>query len=275
MSAPETKRVCDVLCKPIPTKKEEDKRPIRGQNILHELYANVYLCAKKKSGKTSTIYQIIKHCAGRDTVIIAFVSTLNNDDGWIGIRDYCKAHKITFIGYTSLREDGVDELSALMDHLQQKAAIDQLPPAPLPPPCARYNFGETKDTTSAPKRKTPYRAPDYMLIFDDLSDELKSASITNMLKRNRHYHFKSIISSQWLNDLPPGSLRMMDVLCLYRGHSIEKLTDIYKKARLGIPLDEFIQLYTDATSKPFGFLYMDMNEGTFRKSFTDEYVLGE
>ncbi len=97
-----------------------------------------------------------------------------------------------------------------------------------------------------------------------------------MLKKNRHMRFNSIISSQWLNDLPPGTLRMMDVVCLYRNHSIEKLTELYNKARIAVPLPEFIDMYTDATdpdTNPYGFLYIDMNNGTFRKSFADEYVL--
>ena len=51
------KKVNNVKCGPIPIETEEDKRPIKGYEIIHELYANIYLCAKKKSGKTSTIYQ--------------------------------------------------------------------------------------------------------------------------------------------------------------------------------------------------------------------------
>jgi hypothetical protein len=242
-TALETKRICDVKCKPIPTKKEEDTRPIKGVEILSALYANVYACARKHSGKTCTIYQIIKRCAGRDTIVIAFVSTLNNDDGWIGIKDYCKKHKIAFIGYTSIFEDGADQLQALMSHLQEKAAAEQAakdaPPAP--PPRSRYHFGdESKGTAARAPRKLPYRAPDYILVFDDLAHELKTSSVATMLKKNRHFRFKSIVSSQWLNDIPPDALRMMDNVLLYRGHSKVKLIEIHEKAGLKVPLHEFL-----------------------------------
>ena len=164
-------------------------------------------------------------------------------------------------------------------HLQEKAAdaqeADDAPPAP--PPRPRDNFGDEDKKTAAVRapRKLPYRAPDYLLIFDDLADQLKAKSVATMLKKNRHFHFKSVVSSHWINDLLPDALRMMDVVCLYRGHSTEKLTELYKKARLGVSLEEFMEMYADATSVPFGFLYIDMNEGTFRKSFADEYVLSE
>ena len=145
----------------------------------------------------------------------------------------------------------------------------------------RLHLHHDRDMTSATRqkkaaikapRKLPFRAPDYLLIFDDLADQLKAKSIATMLKKNRHFHFKSVVSSHWVNDLLPEALRTMDNVFLYRGHSAAQLEELYKKARLGVTLEEFMDVYTDATSVPFGFLYIDMNEGTFRKSFADEYV---
>ena len=42
---------------PIPN---EDTRPIKGFDICEEPYANIFLCARKKSGKTSAVFKIIK-----------------------------------------------------------------------------------------------------------------------------------------------------------------------------------------------------------------------
>ena len=58
---------------PIPN---EDTRPIKGFEICEEVYANIFLCAKKKSGKTSAIFKIIKECSNKDTIIIIFCSTM-------------------------------------------------------------------------------------------------------------------------------------------------------------------------------------------------------
>ena len=54
---------------PIPN---EDTRPIKGYDICQEVYANIFLCAKKKSGKTSALFKIMKECADKKTIIIVF-----------------------------------------------------------------------------------------------------------------------------------------------------------------------------------------------------------
>ena len=45
---------------PIP---DEDTRPIKGYDICEEVYANIFLCARKKSGKTSALFKILKECS--------------------------------------------------------------------------------------------------------------------------------------------------------------------------------------------------------------------
>ena len=50
-------------------------------------------------------------------------------------------------------------------------------------------------------KKPNYQAPEYMIIFDDSSGELKSRSLLDLLMKNRNYRTKLIISSQWIIDL--------------------------------------------------------------------------
>ena len=45
---------------PIP---DEDLRPILGADIVEEVYSNIFLCARKKSGKTSAVFKILKECS--------------------------------------------------------------------------------------------------------------------------------------------------------------------------------------------------------------------
>ena len=70
---------------PIPN---EDTRPIKGYDICEEVYANIFLCARKKSGKTSALFKIMKECAVKKTVILIFCSTAYKDPNWIQIRKY-------------------------------------------------------------------------------------------------------------------------------------------------------------------------------------------
>ena len=46
----------DEIIKPLPV--EIDTRPVKGESICKEPYANIFLCAKKKSGKTLAIAHI-------------------------------------------------------------------------------------------------------------------------------------------------------------------------------------------------------------------------
>ena len=120
-----------------------------------------------------------------------------------------------------------------------------------------------------PKKREKYRAPEYIFILDDLSTELKSNSIPRLLKVNRHFLSKTIISSQWLNDLHPMSRKQQDYLILFRGHPEKKLVEIHRDANISIPIEEFWKVYKFATEKPFSFLYVDCTTGEFRRNFTD------
>ena len=276
MSLPVTKKVNNVKIRLVPDEKAEYTRPIKGYDVCQHLYGNIFLCAKKNSGKTTVIWNFIDRCAGRDTVIIAFVSTLNNDPNWRAMQKKCEEKGLPVIGYTSLKEDGVDQLDALIKSLQDKAGDEKAEAAPPTPTTALPHMGlpgtETKETK---KKRTPYRAPDYIIILDDLADELRNKSVATLLKKNRHFKCKVIVSSQWLNDLAPESLRQMSVVCMFRGFSLDKLEEFHAKANLGLPLDNFVALYQDATKEKFSFLYIDMDHGKYRKKFNLEYQVND
>ena len=69
---------------------EEDVRPVKGFDVCPEVFSNIFLCAKKKSGKTSATFTLLKNCVGKDTIIIVFCSTVYKDSNWIQIRKYRK-----------------------------------------------------------------------------------------------------------------------------------------------------------------------------------------
>lgn len=104
---------------------EEDNRPIRGYQLFTELTPNVFCLAKKKSGKSSVVYKIVKGCATTDTTVIVFCSTVDKDKVHKSIRAYCKSKHIPYMKYTSMKEDGIDILDALVKDLQEKAKIDE------------------------------------------------------------------------------------------------------------------------------------------------------
>ena len=49
------------VVKPIPKTNNNDQI-VKGKDLFHLLYANIFICAKKNSGKSTVISKIIKSC---------------------------------------------------------------------------------------------------------------------------------------------------------------------------------------------------------------------
>jgi len=243
-----------------PSKTPKDNRPVRGWKLFPEMNANIFACAKKKSGKTLTIRHILRKCCGKDTKIIVFCATLYKDPSWIAIKEWAEEKGLVFIGHESLKDDdGVDQLDLLIKELQAKVNDE---------PQEKSIFDSDSEDEEEPK-KEKYQSPEYIFILDDLSTELKSNSIPRLLKVNRHFKSKTIISTQWLNDLHPMSRKQQDYLILFRGHPQKKLEEIHRDANISIPIEEFWRVYKFATEKPFSFLYVDCTTGEFRRNFNE------
>ena len=72
-----TKRINNEKVHDFKRKVEKDTRPVRGATLFPELYCNIFLCARKKVGKTLATFKILKKCAGPKTKIVAFCATLH------------------------------------------------------------------------------------------------------------------------------------------------------------------------------------------------------
>src|SRR4051812_25241889 len=116
----ETNKINKRKVKPIKLLEPEDDRPVRGFDLFAEPYANIFLCARKKSGKTSTINTILEQCCGGKTHIVVFCSTLYKDASWRAMKKWATDKKIQFTGFTSLRSDDnkTDLLKAFVTSLQ-------------------------------------------------------------------------------------------------------------------------------------------------------------
>ena len=251
-------KINNEVVKEVPLLEPKDTRPIKGQNLFAEIFANIYCVAKKKSGKTSVEYKILKRCCGPKTKIIAFCSTLNKDPSWATIRAWAEHKQIPFEGYTSIKDDnGVDLLDQLVQSLQEKASID--------PERVRGLLDEEEEEDD--EKPSKYRSPEYVIVFDDLANELKNSSITTLLKKNRHFRCKVILSSQYLNDLPPAARKQLDYWILFKGHPKPKIEDIHRDADVSISVDQFWEVYKFATQEPYSFLYIDCANGMFRRNF--------
>jgi hypothetical protein len=245
---------------------KEDKRPIKGAAIFPEIYCNIFFCARKKSGKTCAIAKIIEKCASTETRVIAFVSTLYRDATWKAIQEMCAKKGIDFTGFTSLKDGKQDILEAIMNSLggpdeSKEDTKDRRYENPI-------QMGV--DASEKKKKKPKELAPEIIFIFDDLSGEIKLPSIAKLLKANRHYKCKTLISSQYWNDIELQGRKQIDYVLLYGGllRQMNKLNDIYMNLDMAVTFETFVELYRHATGLRYNFLYVDVVGSKFRQNFT-------
>ncbi|RZI45303.1 hypothetical protein [Candidatus Finniella inopinata] len=242
----------------LPPLEKKDTRPVKGSDLFPEVYSNIYLCSRKKSGKTSVIFTILKKCITRETKILAFVSTLHRDKNWISIQNYLKNHGVMFEGYTSIWDENGTNI------LDEWVASEQLDENENEPESKGKDLLLLQEPETTEK-KSKFLGPEWIVIIDDNSNELRSVS--TLLKKNRHLKCKVIISSQYFNDLTPQSRKQLDYIILFKGHSIKKLQEIHRDADLSIDFNDFVKAYELTTEEKFCFLYVDCINGLLRKNF--------
>ena len=266
----QTKKINDIVIKPVPIK-HPDNRDVVGGDYL-PIYSNTYICARKKSGKSTLIYNLIKQCTDKDSTVIVFCGTYTKDQNWIAIQEYLDKKKIPNMFYNSIvGEDGVDNLRVLIDHMKIDDDEEKKEEEEEEPPIVIFNDDHIKVTVRKKKKKKISQK--YLIIFDDISSELKNPMVSLLLKTNRHYRSKCIISSQWLNDIQPQARRQIDVYMIFSGINEAKLEELYVNADLNVSFEQFVSLYKDSTDKPFSFFYVDSANCKYRRNFNLEYLL--
>lgn len=257
--------------KPINIKTIPQKN-ILGYNFFQELYSNLYICSKKKSGKTILIANILYKCADKNTIIIIFSSTVHKDDVWIECIKKLEKKKILVESYTSIYDGKNNILKDLVEQLQNenvekdKEDID---------PKMKMIFGDSDDEEKNEKKskKTKQISPEYIIVFDDLANELKSKELSFLLKRNRHFKMKIIISSQYFYDLCKDGRLQIDYAIIFGKLPFDKIQALHKELDLSIDLSQLIKMYENATQEKYNFLYIDVRNDTYRKNFNFEYLL--
>ena len=239
------RKINNEVVKPIPVKKINPNN-IRGYDLFPELYANIFLLAKKKSGKTSAIYKILKKCADKNSKVVIFASTVHKDPNWLAIIKWLKKKEIPFVSYTSFTDEGLnqlDELTKFLENEEEEGIKDE--------DGNRITAEEILGLIPEEEyeRKPRLIIPEYIIVMDDLSIELRNPNVSHLLKRNRHFRSKVIMSSQYLHDLKPESIQQLDYILIWPGITESKLIKIYENLNLAIPYSLFKTLYENANSR--------------------------
>ena len=285
-----------VKLKVIKTEADYDADKVLGRKLFPELYSNIYIAGRKKSGKTQLLYNILERCANKSTKVMLFSATVNKDATYKEIIKMLDRKKIDHGEFEHfINEEGEDLLAGFIAQAKERTAEEEEEEAPKPTSRkyvskeeARIIFGDelpseeiqaqqakdaAKEAEEAAKKKKKkgagkkILAPEYILCFDDLGDDLRKKAVSQLLIKNRHYKCKVIILSQWITYLPPTAIRQLDYVLLFGGFAGEKLEDLHTKLDLSDTFEEFEKRYKQATEQKYHFLYIDIASNEYRNDF--------
>lgn len=290
-----------VKLKVVKTEAEIDPDRVVGKELFRDLYSNIYLAGKKKSGKTQLLYNILDKCANKSTKVLIFASTVDKDPTYKEIIKMLKRKGSSVETFDHfIDEDGNDLLADLVSKLKEEAREECREEVPVPETSRKYVpkeearmlFGDelpraqiakkeaeeqklaeeqaAKQAEKKAKQKAKGKkklAPEYILCFDDLGEDMRKKAVSQLLIKNRHFHLKTIILSQWLSYLTPRSIRQLDYAILFGGFPDDKLDDLHKKLDLSDSEEAFKATYKQATEEKYSFLTIDIADMSYRKKF--------
>ena len=111
------KKISNHIVTPIKVNRVEPEK-IKGYDLIPKLYCTIFICAKKESGKTNTIFKILRECSSKKSELNFIASTIFNDENWIKICEYFEAKGNVVKKYTSLNEAN---LKAVTNELENSA----------------------------------------------------------------------------------------------------------------------------------------------------------
>lgn len=260
---------------------------------------------KKKSGKTNLIYHLLRNIVGKDTKVYIFCSTANRDATYKQMVHELE-NKNEVVVYNSLyrtekngkKKQTINQLEELINSWQEdkprkkkkkKEKEEKKVPEVFQPFSnlkpemlgeghlfhkifRQLGGNETPavETDDKPKRKRRSKKiySDRIVLFDDLSEQLRDPMIASFLKKNRHYKATVIISSQHI-DINPGARANIDVLFAFKAISPAKVEILRRVADSDLDEKEFYNIYKEATNEPYSFLYANCRDNELYKRFDE------
>jgi hypothetical protein len=261
-----SKKINDCKIEVVINKKENPKNILGGE--IFTLYSNIFLCAKKKSGKTNIIYNILDKCAGKNTKVHIFCSTVYKDNTYKKIFKMLDKKKIEYNSYTHFKEGSENRINSLISELQlddqvEEKAVEKKEKIVL------FN-DKVIEVKKKKTKKYKKEMPEHILVLDDMGEMMRDPSIYNILKMNRHFKMKCILSAQHLNNLQPSSILQLDYMLIFKGMNNDKLKRSYELLDLSIDYNYYLKMYYYSTSQPFNFFYIDIRSEVYRKNFNEK-----
>jgi len=266
----------NISVKPLVNANAIDEKKIKGSALFPTLHDVVYLCARRRSGKTSVLAEILKKTSDRKTVFWLFVPTSRVDESWKTIIALLESRGNTVNVFDSIMEGKTN----LLDEIVADLSVGDEPPKKEEPPQIQGSGIKVMfEPKESEKKRYEYKpkkiAPAHIFVFDDISQELKNPALAALTKKSRHLKASVYISSQYLVDCAPMVLKQLSYFICFRSMTRSQLEHIHKMLDLAIDLEKFYDLYDFATKEPFSFMYVDMKNQSFRKNFNKQLKYDE
>jgi hypothetical protein len=265
-------KINNIAVKPVVVPDTNEAEKIKGYKIAPFKYYNMFICSKKRSGKTSLINTIIRKTTDKTTNIWIFCATYKLDDTWKSIIQFLEERGNNVNCFDTIMDGKTNLLDKIVQGLSE---VEEVPekgkkePVNLNEIKRSYDiFGKERDEDGKEKKiyQPKRKSPKHLFIFDDISSQLKY--IDSYVKKHRHFQASTIISSQYLNDLSPSSRLQIDIFIAFRSFSEEKLQDVHKSLDLSLPFPTLWQIYQHVTSENFQFLYINIRTEELRKNLS-------
>jgi hypothetical protein len=260
--------------KPLITGLGNDPNKVKFGQVFSNPYHTTFLCAKRKSGKTSVLAEILDKTSNKNTVFFIFCPTTNIDDSWKAILKKLNDKGCFVNVFDSIMEGKKNQLNDIVDALSKGNDEKE---EPIKPVKKLIKFDDDKEEDVVKERKPKKISPEYIFCFDDISSELKNPAVNKLLKMSRHLKAAVYLSFQYAHDVQPQAWVQAQYCILFKSFSEEKLEHVYKYLDLSINFDKFKELYDyvmkDNGGVNYNFLFIDVKEQLYRKNFNKKLSL--
>lgn len=271
----------DIIEKPIKNHKDFEVKPVRGtakkiKIIWDDLFPGYkslrfFLVGKTLAGKSTIIYNLLKHIVSNLTHLIVISESVSTDDVTIKLIERFNKILPKVTVYDKLDINTINKAVHEMTEVVKmyKNQDDDDTPNQNTPHSIFDRFNKILKPVAKTKKK---KRVDDDIIFpynicyiDDVAQrQLRQEYMYSYIKKSRHMG-SLLICSQFFNDLNNSSRNQMSHFILMKGITDVKLKQIYEELAGNMSFKEFMELYLYCTSDPYSFM-MISNRGEVRKN---------
>jgi len=225
----------------------------KGSDCLDVRYFVMGILGKRRSGKSTLIYSLLKYFASTKTIVIFFCPTFWKDGTYEAIRRYLDSKNIVYTDFQEVAQNGVNNVDILMKQFEEKEEEQDEDQGKVIEDARAKKAGcKFKEEIDKPGRNKKVIPPEYIIIFDDISNEIRDKSVVKLCKNSRHYRSKILLSTQSITDLHPHQFAQLDYLAVFKDFNNEQVKQIYDRIQPNLSYEEFQLLYKAITSEKVG-----------------------